>query len=216
MLNPPHQMQSILPFITYSSTLDTSCPPCSSVPPLLLPHLLLSVNPPVLVSHALMPSSPCDPPPHLWSCSSVAPFMMLARAWVSLRVCCHYRTCVVPVNVFIICCISVAVHPVANSPIIIWLIALVQRPPIQSQMTFLWHFRSVLKVHCVRFSNILFFVGLLIYCKFQLHNTNICVFVHFKLGSEQTHLCCDLETSIWVSSMGASILLQYVSMIFNT
>lgn len=59
----PHQMQSILPFITYSSTLDTSCPPCSSFPPLLLPHLLLSVNPPVPVSHALMPSSSCDPPP---------------------------------------------------------------------------------------------------------------------------------------------------------
>lgn len=57
----PHRLQSILPFITYSSTLDTSCPPVSSVPPLLLPHLVLSVNLPIPLSHELIPSSPCDP-----------------------------------------------------------------------------------------------------------------------------------------------------------
>lgn len=155
-------MQSILPFITYSSTLDTSCPPCSSFPPLLLPHLLLSVNPPVPVSHVLMPSSSCDPP-RLWSCSSRCsihgvgtrfrhPACLLSLSHCFLR----FDACVVPANVFIMCCISAAVHPVTNSPIIIWLIALVQRPPIQSQMTFLWHFRSVLKVSCVRFFNIFF------------------------------------------------------------
>lgn len=89
---PCWKMLNILPFITYSSTLDTSSPPCSSVPPLLLPHLLLSVNPPVPVSHVLMPSSPCDPSPVCEVAPAVAPFMMLARASVTLRVCCHYCT----------------------------------------------------------------------------------------------------------------------------
>lgn len=43
------------------------CPPVSSNPPLLLPHLVLSVKLPIPVSHVLMQSSPCDP--RLWSCS---------------------------------------------------------------------------------------------------------------------------------------------------
>lgn len=61
-----HQLQSTLPCSAYSSTLDTSLPPVSSAPPLLLPHLVLSVKLPIPVSHALIPSSCCDL--HLWSC----------------------------------------------------------------------------------------------------------------------------------------------------
>lgn len=64
MLNLPHQLPSILPFINIRHL----CPPVSSNPALLLPHLVLSVKLPIPMSHALILSSPCDP--RLWSCSS--------------------------------------------------------------------------------------------------------------------------------------------------
>lgn len=109
--------------------------------------------------------APVTPPPRLWSCSSRCSIHDVGTRFghpaclLSLSHCLLlFDACVVPVNVFIICCISAAVHPVTNSPIIIWLIALVQRPPIQSQMTFLWHFRSVLQVHCVRFFQYIYFL----------------------------------------------------------
>lgn len=62
-----HQLQSALPCSACSSTQDTSLPPVSSSPPLLLPHLVLSVKLPLPVSHVLVPSSCCDL--HLRGCS---------------------------------------------------------------------------------------------------------------------------------------------------
>ena len=62
-----HQQHSALPCSADSSMPYTSLPPVSSSPPLLLPHLVLSVKLPLPVSHVLVPSSCCDL--HLWSCS---------------------------------------------------------------------------------------------------------------------------------------------------
>lgn len=63
-----HQLQSVLPYSLYSSTLDISLPPVSSFPPLLLPHLVLSVKLPLPESCVLVPSRCCNL--HLQSHSS--------------------------------------------------------------------------------------------------------------------------------------------------
>lgn len=89
-LNHPHQLQSILLFITFSSTLDTAV--------LLPPPTHLSCCPIwcclsncqyscPMRSYSLAPVTPvCEAAP------VGAPFMMLAHALVTLFVCCQYRT----------------------------------------------------------------------------------------------------------------------------
>lgn len=84
-----HQLQSALPCSAYSVTLDASLPPVSSSPPLLLPHLVLSVKLPLPVSHVLVPSSCCDL--HLWSCSRQCSAYDVAT-------CFDHRVCLVSVS----------------------------------------------------------------------------------------------------------------------